>query len=353
MAIKTIEYNVNLNGITPSTEQFAGTQGDHKVTVIEFALSDELYESMCAVAESGNVRYRFDLYDGEGGLWQSEVKPLSRTLSLELEERHTRFGGKITVYLVITVLSKNDETEVELYSFPATLKLKNRPSGMQQNGENYDSVTSLSESAKTSANRALETLENTQRFAFEIEQKLKNGEFDGVGIEDVKIVDGEMIIFYTDNTFKNLGNVKGDKGDKGDTGAQGEKGKDAVIDKYYNADSTNAQSGKAVAEAIADAGKNYVSRVFHSNPVDLVYIASVGGEQNTIEVEEPILYASGQIKFANQLPRRNHNGNLYTYIPIEDLDCTNKKYVDDIVGDIDSALDELHNYAQAIIGGGE
>ena len=30
-----------------------------------------------------------------------------------------------------------------------------------------------------------------------------------------------------------------------------------------------------------------------------------------------------------------------------------KEYVDDLVGDIDAALDELHNYAQALIGGNE
>ena len=29
-----------------------------------------------------------------------------------------------------------------------------------------------------------------------------------------------------------------------------------------------------------------------------------------------------------------------------------KKYVNDIVGDIETALDELHNYAQALINGG-
>ena len=44
---------------------------------------------------------------------------------------------------------------------------------------------------------------------------------------------------------------KGEKGDKGDTGPQGEAGKDAVTDQSYNPTSENAQSGKAVAEAIS------------------------------------------------------------------------------------------------------
>ena len=39
MAIKTIKYEVNVTGITPMTEQFGGTQGDHRVAQIEFTLA--------------------------------------------------------------------------------------------------------------------------------------------------------------------------------------------------------------------------------------------------------------------------------------------------------------------------
>lgn len=39
--------------------------------------------------------------------------------------------------------------------------------------------------------------------------------------------------------------------------------------------------------------------------------------------------------------------------PVEDDEAVNKKYVDDIVGDIDAVLDELHNYAQTLVSGGE
>ena len=54
---------------------------------------------------------------------------------------------------------------------------------------------------------------------------------------------------------------------------------------------------------------------------------------------------------AGYIVSRDGKGNLWTGNPIDDQDCANKKYVDDIVGDIDSALTELHNYAQALIGG--
>lgn len=71
----------------------------------------------------------------------------------------------------------------------------------------------------------------------EVEEKLANGEFKG---------------------------EKGDKGDKGEQGIQGEKGekgedgKDAITDQTYSPTSENAQSGKAVEQAIMSQyeGKN-------------------------------------------------------------------------------------------------
>ena len=76
---------------------------------------------------------------------------------------------------------------------------------------------------------------------------------DGVNGEWLKIGDGI-------NTFNLLEWKKGPKGEQGDTGPQGEKGdvgadgkdgKDAVTDQTYSPTSENAQSGKAVAEAIS------------------------------------------------------------------------------------------------------
>ena len=217
MAIKTIEYEVNLAGITPATEQFGGTQGDHNVTEIKFSLAQELLNALTLNATDQKIMYRFDVYDGEGGIWQSEpIQLTEKQMSVKLEERHTRFGGKVAVYLVITELSEDNETQIELYSFPAVLRLKNRPDGVYQDGENYESVTSLAQKAKNSAAAAEKSNNELQLFAAVIEEKLKNGEFDGVGVESIKIVNNELIITYTNSTVQNLGNVKGDKGDMPD-----------------------------------------------------------------------------------------------------------------------------------------
>jgi len=52
---------------------------------------------------------------------------------------------------------------------------------------------------------------------------------DGVGILDVELnQSGELIVKLTNGTEKNLGNIKGDKGDKGDTGDTGSTGTDGV-----------------------------------------------------------------------------------------------------------------------------
>lgn len=70
--------------------------------------------------------------------------------------------------------------------------------------------------------------------------------------------------------FKGDKGEQGNKGDKGDTGAVGAKGdkgdkgdpgKDAVIDRAYSPTSENAQSGKAVAEALK-AERTYTNNSF-------------------------------------------------------------------------------------------
>ena len=366
MAIKTIEYKVNIAGITPATEQFGGTQGDHKVTMIEFVTDDLLNDEITDYAEAinGKAMYRFDVYDGEGGIWSSEPKELEDyTLSMELEERHTRYGGKVTIYLVFTMLSSDCETEIELYSFPAVLRLKNRPEGTYQDGENYESVTSLAEVAKSNALDAEKTNKELQAFAAQIEEKLKNGDFDGVGLETAVIINGELIITYTDGTVQNLGNVKGDTGPQGEKGDKGDAGKDAVTDQIYSPKSENAQSGKAVAQAV-DGSVPKKKMLALGAPFPSVLAVDnrlIQTENDTTDVPNADSYQyidavpSGVWEdvpnYKGTIPIRDDNGNLFTGTPKNDVDCANKAYIDTLIGDIDSALTKLHNYAQALIGG--
>lgn len=252
MAIKTIEYEVDAFEITPRMEQNGGMQGDHRVTKIKFNLSKKLLELVNNDASGNKTVYRFDVYDGEGGVWSSKTETLSESVEMELEEKHTRQGGKITIYLVITILSNDNKTEMESYSFPAIIRFKNRPEGVSNDGGNLESISTIAEdvreNAKLSAESAKSALMYAQNadktncdiknLASDIEAKLKNGEYDGVGIGGMQIVEGELIVTYTDGTVHNLGKIIGDN-----CGS-------ALIDQCYNPQSANAQSGMAVSEAI-------------------------------------------------------------------------------------------------------
>lgn len=321
MALKTVEYKVDLAGITPATEQFGGTQGDHRATMVEFVTDDLLKDEVTDYANeiNGKAMYRFDVYDGEGGIWSSESKELKDyTLGMELEERHTRHGGKVTIYLVLTVLSSDGETEIELYSFPAVLRLSNRPDGTYQDGENRDSVSGLAEVAKANAESAAsysalaQAAESSARqFAAEVEQKLANGEFDGK--------DGTSVTHSFDGTVLKMTSASGTteidlKGDKGDTGPQGEKG-----------DKGDTPDVSGFVKKVRGNGHTY--QVYAVGDFDNEY------NDTTLTVEN-----NSYFEYMNDygtIPCRQSNGNLMTNTPVKGLDCANKKYVDESVANID------------------
>ena len=295
MAIKTIEYKISACGITPAVEQFAGTQGDHCATKISISIDDELYSSVMDNYESSNVLYRFDVYDGEGGIWQSEVKPLEQNLSLWLEERHTRYGGKIMIYLVVAAVSQEKQTEMELYSFPISLRLKNRPQGEYQDGENYESVSALVTQAESSAAEARE-------FANEVIEKLKNGEFDGKdGVSATHEWNGTVLTIES-ASGKTSVDLKGEKGDKGD---------------------------------MPDVS-GFVLKVKGDLYTDQMYGIDLWGNPITLKVDDLMMFESGAAY--QDIPRRKSSGNIMTNTPVDDLDCANKKYVDDKLGDIEILL---------------
>ena len=333
MAIKTIEYKISVSGITPSVEQFAGIQGDHCATKISISIDDELYGLIMRNFGNSNLLYRFDVYDGEGGIWQSEPKELAKNVQIVLEERHTRHGGKITVYLVITVLSEENQTEMELYSFPCILRLKNRPDGEYQDAKNHESIVGLVEIAKaTVADAALycasaqEAELATREFASEVEQKLANGEFDGKdGVSITHSFDGTVLKMTSANGTTTV-DLKGEKGEQGPKGDKGESGKDAVTDKSYSPQSENAQSGKAVAEAVSGCVQKVNGDGLHYR----VYAATDNPYEQKVEMLTVDTYENAD----GQIPRRHIGGNLKTNTPFADLDCANKKYVDDAVSNL-------------------
>lgn len=163
MAIREIEYTVSASGIVPAVEQFGGTQNEHRATKLTFRLADELKDKISEYTESGTVVYRFDAYDGEGGLVQGDAQELEtdKVLEFYLERWQTEHGGRARVYLVISAVVEGgteteQKTEMELYSFPAQLRLNNLPDGGTAEDENRESVSALATEAKKNADIAVE-----------------------------------------------------------------------------------------------------------------------------------------------------------------------------------------------------
>lgn len=150
--VRKIEYAVSESGIVPAVSQFGGVQSEHKATELVFKIADELWAKLQSLKSSkgGRLVYRIDGYDGEGGEHNSNTADLVQSISYLLEEGLTFAGGNIRAVLVITLI-KEDKTEMELYSFPALLKLTNRPFGFKSENESRESMSTLAEIAKTAA----------------------------------------------------------------------------------------------------------------------------------------------------------------------------------------------------------
>lgn len=355
MAIKTIKYKVDINGIAPATEQFAGTQGDHRVTKLEFVLSDNLCDDI-RHATTDKVMFRFDIYDGEGGVWRSNPQELDgNVLDIELEERHTRYGGKIAVYLVLTALSSKNETETELYSFPAVLRLKNRPNGASRDGENYESVAGLFEITKLKAAEAAShaweaenSNQEVQSFVTEIEEKLQNGEFDGLGVKKAEIKNGELIITYTDNTSQNLGTVKGDKGESGNTLSKGVV--EAVADTIPLRDGkcslnvgltvANVANGLPIPLCKLDNGKNNV--VCWDGTVATSFSSRATGKE-----DDPIIISTAE-ELAYLIKNANKNMTVFTEVDDGESPLYKPKYFK-IADGIDAIVLQKEIYADEIM----
>lgn len=142
---------------------------------------------------------------------------------------------------------------------------------------------------------------------------------------------------------------KGEKGDKGDQGEKGDKGEPGVIeniDILFNPESENAQSGKAVADALTnvmdkfgevittDYGDHTETEVkFNSNR----NFIKGNGELNIFSdrtIIENCFLKDGKLRSNVDISFETDTGdriNILSPTPHFDLHVTNKKYVDDAI----------------------
>ena len=128
MAIRTIQYTVTNDEITPKTEQQAGLQGETDVTDVVFTVSNDLYTAITAL--SGTTLYRIQATDGAGGFHSSELLTLNdanHTVTFSITDELSNAGGICYLHLIISKMQSN--TEHILYSFPARLRFDNTSTG--------------------------------------------------------------------------------------------------------------------------------------------------------------------------------------------------------------------------------
>ncbi len=186
------------------------------------------------------------------------------------------------------------------------------------------------------------------------------------------------------------------KGDKGDDGYTPQKGVDyfteediaglniPLVDQNYNPDSENAQSGKAVAEALATIPETIVDQTYNAeskNAQSGKAVAEVAnGRIPKVEESDIMSYPKAVVSISDlemidgktypkdtaykhlniddgyskdypTIPdvsitkgfiatRDTSTGNLWTGIPVDDVDCANKKYVDDTLAQSGKAVAE-------------
>ena len=113
------------------------------------------------------------------------------------------------------------------------------------------------------------------------------------------------------------------------------------IDQTYNPESEDAASGKAVAAA-ANGRVPKIAESTSGAPFDNVLMQRNRPALGQ-DLSDDLYFITGsddenidpQPYF---IARRDGNGNIKSNTPIKDLDCANKKYVDDLVGDIETLL---------------
>ncbi len=249
---QTINYTVDLyRMINPSSVQDAGVQGDHRVTELKFNISSALWDWLTTKKGSGRLVYRFDGFDGSRGVHRSDIATLtSSTVTYQLENYLTRYGGLVEVQLVISVLgTNNSEVEFvknELCSYTAKLRLAFSNFANNDNDAEFQSLSSLAAIAKSSAQVAQDKAKEAQEAQAKTEEAKRSLE------------DGNMVFILSGGGASTGFNPK------------------FVIDDKMNEYSENLVPNKVI--------KEYIDKITH--PVGSVWIGNKDDNGNLINPSE-------------------------------------------------------------------
>lgn len=225
MAIRTIEYTVFENGVSPQSEILAGVQNEHLATAVNFIFDNTFKEKL---SKLGELNYRFELYDGAGGMHTSVPQKLdlqsTATLNKELKQSETAAGGKLQLYLVIS--KGEDESELILYSFPAYLALSPLPHGTQATDKVASDLTLLIKEVELQGKIAQMAADGVQGVTKAAEEAAEEAI---IAANETRNVKNGILLLAQNGDFNGAKGDKGDKGDNGKDGVDGKDGKDYVL----------------------------------------------------------------------------------------------------------------------------
>lgn len=231
--MREVNYNITLDGITPSNVQFGGMQGEHNATRLNVTIDTELFAKLEGAA------YRFEAEDGAGcrqTIAMGEIE--SENVVCSVPQSVTCNGGNVTIRLIF---SKVAETEIEyiLYSFPIRLRFDLTSNGEfteSKDASDISAAVALAKGYTEKAEQAANMAENAAKTAVnvrngieqEIAESLTNakesGEFDGKdGVSVTHSWDG-TVLTVTSASGTSSADLKGEKGDQGEQGIQGIQG---------------------------------------------------------------------------------------------------------------------------------
>ncbi len=241
MALKRITFTVGADKtLSPATVQDGGMQGDHKATELLFNFSDELYNHLQTEATKGKLVYRFDGYDGQGGVHHSNTAVLTgKSVTYPLEYILTCYGGLLKVELIISLVNGEESAEV-LHTEAAQLKLTFTPYSTGNKSQEHKDLSTLAEIVKDYALRA----EKAEQAAAEAQEQTR--------LLSAAFKSGTTYIF-------NGGN------------ASGEIDADFIVDGEVSDYSTNAVQNKVIKKYVDDkypVGSVWVGGKNDSEPID-------------------------------------------------------------------------------------
>lgn len=338
--MRVIKYTVTADGhVSPATKQWAGVQGEHNATRIDFDYS-------ALANKTGHAMWRIDFDSAEAGFDPNNtVYPASAEdiISREIPQKFTKFGGDMTAKLVGTETAPDGSGVASkiVCSIPVSLYFTESETHEQTEGEVAESLSQMERHVLDVAEKAEKNISEAEQKALTtvagIQEQLDNGDFVGpVGPQGPSGPQGDDYVL----TEADKDEIAEKSAEKIDVSGKQEKFAEVI----ENAD---GQTLEVLKKLLIMYESNEDFRVNAYLTLDSMFAQL---KANTVD-----LYAFSDLTLtANDLKFIAYNGidfNDYRLqniaAPKSDSDAANKKYVDDAIPTIDQTYTPESENAQS------